>query len=187
MGTTVKQNYELVARRWAKALMELAKEDEGISKEDILDDLREVAECIDNSEELSNAINNPSISTEEKQIIMCKLFQNNVMPIVYNFLFALNLKKRLNIIGSIADEFRKELEKFKNIVRVNVTSAIELNDDKKNEIRNRIAEKLHKDVVVDWGIDADIIAGLIFNIDETIIDNSIRHKLDNLSKNIMKG
>lgn len=187
MGTTVKQNYELVARRWAKALMELANEDEGISKEDILDDLREVAECIDNSEELSNAINNPSISTEEKQIIMCKLFQNNVMPIVYNFLFALNLKKRLNIIGSIADEFRKELEKFKNIVRVNVTSAIELNDDKKNEIRNRIAEKLHKDVVVDWGIDADIIAGLIFNIDETIIDNSIRHKLDNLSKNIMKG
>ena len=187
MGTTVKQNYELVARRWAKALMELANEDEGISKEDILDDLREVAECIDNSEELSNAINNPSISTEEKQIIMCKLFQNNVMPIVYNFLFALNLKKRLNIIGSIADEFRKELEKFKNIVRVNVTSAIELNDDKKNEIRNRIAEKLHKDVVVDWGIDADIIAGLIFNINETIIDNSIRHKLDNLSKNIMKG
>ena len=187
MGTTVKQNYELVARRWAKALMELANEYEGISKEDILDDLREVAECIDNSEELSNAINNPSISTEEKQIIMCKLFQNNVMPIVYNFLFALNLKKRLNIIGSIADEFRKELEKFKNIVRVNVTSAIELNDDKKNEIRNRIAEKLHKDVVVDWGIDADIIAGLIFNIDETIIDNSIRHKLDNLSKNIMKG
>ncbi len=187
MGTTVKQNYELVARRWAKALMELANEDEGISKEDILDDLREVAECIDNSEELSNAINNPSISTGEKQIIMCKLFQNNVMPIVYNFLFALNLKKRLNIIGSIADEFRKELEKFKNIVRVNVTSAIELNDDKKNEIRNRIAEKLHKDVVVDWGIDADIIAGLIFNIDETIIDNSIRHKLDNLSKNIMKG
>ena len=187
MGTTVKQNYELVARRWAKALMELANEDEGTSKEDILDDLREVAECIDNSEELSNAINNPSISTEEKQIIMCKLFQNNVMPIVYNFLFALNLKKRLNIIGSIADEFRKELEKFKNIVRVNVTSAIELNDDKKNEIRNRIAEKLHKDVVVDWGIDADIIAGLIFNIDETIIDNSIRHKLDNLSKNIMKG
>ena len=187
MGTTVKQNYELVARRWAKALMELANEDEGISKEDILDDLREVAECIDNSEELSNAINNPSISTEEKQIIMCKLFQNNVMPIVYNFLFALNLKKRLNIIGSIADEFRKELEKFKNIVRVNVTSAIELNDDKKNEIRNRIAEKLHKDVVVDWGIDADIIAGLIFNIDETIIDNSIRHKLDNLSKKIMKG
>ena len=187
MGTTVKQNYELVARRWAKALMELANEDEGTSKEDILDDLREVAECIDNSEELSNAINNPSISVEEKQIILCKLFQNNLMPIVYNFLIALNLKKRVNIIGEIAQEFQKELERQNNVVRVNVTSAIDLNYDRKNDIRNRIADKLKKDVIIDWTVDNSIIAGLVFNINETIIDNSIRHKLDNLSKKIMKG
>ncbi len=187
MGTSVKQNYELTAKRWARALMELASENEGMSKEDILDDLREVAENIEKSTDLSGVINNPSISTEEKQIVICRLFQNKVMPIVYNFLIALNLKKRLPIIGTIADEFQKELEDAKNIVRVDVTSAIELNDDKKREIRNKIAEKLHKDVIVNWGVNSDIIAGLVFNIDETIIDNSIRHKLENLSKSIMKG
>ena len=109
------------------------------------------------------------------------------MPIVYNFLNALNLKKRVNIIGEIAQEFQKELEKQNNVVRVNVTSAIDLNDDRKNDIRNRIADKLKKDVIIDWTVDNSIIAGLVFNIDETIIDNSIRHKLDNLSKKIMKG
>lgn len=186
MVTSAKQNNELVAKRWAKALMELANENEGISKEDILDDLREIAENINASEELSNVINNPSISTEEKQIVLCKLFQNKLMPIVYNFLYALNLKKRVSIIDSIADEFQKELEAVKNILRVNVTSAIELNDDRKNEIRNKIAEKLHKDIIVNWGVDADIIAGLILNVNETIIDNSIRHKLESLSKNIIK-
>lgn len=178
---------ELVARRWAKALMELALEDEGISKEDILDDLREISENIEASKELSNVINNPSVSTEEKQIVLCKLFQNKVMPIVYNFIFALNLKKRINIIGAIADEFQKELEEIKNIVHVKVTSAIDLDNDRRNDIRNRIAEKLQKDVVVNWGVDADIIAGLIFNINETIVDNSLRHKLENLSKSILKG
>lgn len=183
----VSQNSELIAKRWAKALMELANENQGISKEDILDDLREVDENIRSSVELSNAINNPSISVEEKQIILCKLFQNNLMPIVYNFLIALNLKKRVNIIGEIASEFQKELEKKNNIVRVSVTSAIDLNDDRKNDIRNRIADKLQKNVIVDWTVDNSIIAGLVFNINETIIDNSIRHKLDNLSKQIMKG
>ena len=186
MVTSAKQNNELIAKRWAKALMELANENEGISKEDILDDLREISENINASEELSNVINNPSISTEEKQIVLCKLFQNKLMPIVYNFLYALNLKKRVNIIDSIADEFQKELEDMKNILRVNVTSAIELNGDRKNEIRNKIAEKLHKDIIVNWGVDADIIAGLILNVNETIIDNSIRHKLESLSKNIIK-
>ena len=181
------KNCELVAKRWALALMELAQEDENISKKDILDDLREIAQTINSSEDLSNVINNPSISTEEKQIVLCKLFQNSIMPIVYNFLYALNLRKRVTIISEIAVEFEKELERINNITRVNVTSAIELNDERKNQIKEKISEKLSKDVIVDWGVDNDIIAGLIFNIDEIIIDNSIKHKLEDLSSAILKG
>ena len=181
------RNCELVAKRWALALMELAQEDSNISKEDILDDLREIASTIDSSEDLSNVINNPSISTEEKQVVLCKLFQNSIMPIVYNFIFALNLRKRVGIIAEIAIEFEKELERIKNITHVNVTSAIELNDDRKEDIKTKIAQKLNKDVIVDWGIDDDIIAGLIFKIDELVIDNSVKHKLEDLSKEIIKG
>ena len=187
MASVKDKNCELIAKRWALALLELAQEDENISKEDILDDLREIADTINSSEELSNVIENPSISTEEKQVVLCKLFQNSIMPIVYNFLFALNLRKRVSIILDIAVEFEKELEKFKNIARVNVTSAIELNDDRKEQIKAKIAEKLSKNVIINWGVDSDIIAGLIFKIDEVIIDNSIKHKLEDLSKTIIKG
>ena len=181
------KNCELVAKRWALALLELAQEDENISKEDILDDLKEIAKTINSSEELSNVINNPSISTEEKQIVLCKLFQTSIMPIVYNFLFALNLRKRISIISDIAVEFEKELEKIKNIARVNVTSAIELNEERKEQIKTKIAENLSKEVIVNWGVDSNIIAGLIFKIDEMIIDNSIKHKLEDLGKTIIKG
>ena len=181
------KNSELVAKRWALALMELAQEDKNISKKDILDDLKEIAKTIKSSEELSEVINNPSISTEEKQIVLCKLFQNSIMPIVYNFIFALNLRKRIGIVEEIAKEFAKELDKLNNITHVNVTSAISLSDERKEQIKSKISEKLHKDVVVEWGVDKDIIAGLIFNIDEMIIDNSIRHKLEDISKEIIKG
>ena len=187
MASSAKQGNELIAKRWALALMELALEDENISKEDILDDIEEIAETINGSEELSNVINNPSISTEEKQIVICKLFQNNIMPIVYNFLFVLNLRKRLGLIEEIAIEFKKELERIKNITRVNITSAIELNDERKNDIKTKISEKLNKNIICEWGVDNEIIAGLIFNIDESIIDNSVRHKLEDLSKEIIKG
>lgn len=187
MASSGKQNNELVAKRWANALMELACEDENISKEDILDDLREIANTIESSEELSNVINNPSISTEEKQVVICKLFQNNIMPIVYNFIFVLNLRKRIGIISEIADAFEKELENLKNITRVNVVSAIDIVDERKEELKLKISEKLNKEVIVDWDVDNEIIAGLIFKIDELIIDNSVRHKLDELSKEIIKG
>ena len=188
MTATVKdRNSELVSKRWAKALMELSLEDETISKEEILNELKEIAETIEVSESLYDVINNPSISTEEKQIVLCKLFQENKMPIVYNFIFALNLRKRVGLVGEIAKEFEKELDKLNNITHVEVTSAIELNDNKKEDIKSKIASKLNKEITVDWGVDKDIIAGLILNIDETIVDNSIRHKLEDLSKMIVKG
>ena len=177
---------ELASKKWAKALIELASEDENLSKEEILSEIRSIAETIESSDELSNVISNPSISTEEKQIVICKLFQDKVKPIVYNFLFVLNLKKRMNIIGEIADEFEKELEELKNIVRVDITSAIDLSEERKTEIKNRVAEKLQKNIKVSWGIDEDIIAGLIFNIDDTVVDNSIKHKLDKLSESIIR-
>lgn len=178
---------ELASKKWAKALIELALEDENNSKEQILAELRSIAETFESSEELSNVINNPSISTDEKQIVICKLFQNKVMPIVYNFLFVLNLKKRLNLVNEIADEFEKELEELKNIVRVDITSAIDLSEPRKIEIRNKVAEKLQKDVKIEWGVDSDIIAGLVFNINDTVVDNSIKHKLDKLSESIIRG
>lgn len=183
----IDKNYELVSKRWASALMELAQEDVNISKEEVLGDLKEISDTIDSSSELKDMINNPSISTEEKQVVLCKLFQNNIMPIVYNFLFTLNLRKRVYLISTIADEFQKELERVKNMTRVKITSALELSEDKKESIKNKIAEKLSKEVLVDWNINQDIIAGLIFNIDETIIDNSIRHKLDDFNNMIVKG
>ena len=64
---------------------------------------------------------------------------------------------------------------------------MDLSEEKKSDIRNRIAEKLQKDVKVSWGVDEDIIAGLIFNIDDTVVDNSIRHKLDTLGNLIIRG
>lgn len=188
MAESVKQyKSELTAGRWAKALIELTLEDAGLTPEKVLEDLKSIVETIQSSEELSETIKNPAISTAEKQIIICKLFQDKVIPIVYNFIFALNLKKRLNIIDAICDAYEKEVEKLKNILRVTVTSAIDLNDEKKNDIREKLSKKLSKDVLMNWNVNSEIIAGLVFNINETVVDNSVKHKLDSIGKSIIKS
>ena len=97
----------------------------------------------------------------------------------------------ISVIYDIKKQTRNEedqiIKRIKNITRVNITSAIELNDDRKNDIKTKISERLNKDIICDWGVDNEIIAGLIFKIDESIIDNSVRHKLEDLSKEIIKG
>ena len=177
---------ELAAKRWAKALIELTKEDASLSGDEILKTLRDVAETFNSSEELKSVINNPSISVEEKQIVLSKMYQDKIIPIVYNFLFALNLRKRLNIINEIADEYEKELEQLNNIVRVNVVSAIDINENKKEDINTRLEQKFNKEVKTNWNVDNDIIGGLLFNVNGTVVDNSIKHRLEKLSENIIK-
>ena len=83
-------------------------------------------------------------------------------------------------------KFRKELEEFKNIKRVEITSAIELDEGKKNYIKEQLAQKLQKEIYPTWNVDSSIIGGLVFNIDETVVDNSIKHRLENLKKQITK-
>ncbi len=188
MTTSIKdKSSELAAKRWAKALIELAGEQSEVSYDDVLRDLKLVEETISSSEELSDVINNPSVAVEEKQIVICKLFQERIMPIVYNFVYVLNLRKRLGIISQIVTEFEKELDKIKNIVHVSVVSAIELSDEKKDSIKEKLAEKLQKNVVTEWSENSEIIAGLVFDINETIVDNSVRRKLEDLSNKIIKG
>lgn len=187
MASSLKdKNSEIISKRWAHALMELVCEDESISKDTVLENLKIITDTFSSSPELSETIANPSVSTEEKQVVLCKLFQNRLIPVVYNFLFALNLKKRANLISDITNEFVKELNEINNIKHVEIVSAIDLDENKKNEIKNRISSKLHKELIVDWKIDSDIIAGLIMNVDETVIDNSIRHRLEDINKNICK-
>ena len=185
-GALNDKNSELVSKRWAKALIELTQEDKSISQQEVLDNLRDISTTLEVSDELSSVINNPSISVDEKQVVLCKLFQNKVLPIVYNFMFALNLKKRVGLIPLIMEEFARLLDDIQNISRIDIVSAIELSDEKKEQIKSKVAEKLQKDVVVNWDVDNDIIAGLIFKIDELTVDNSVRHKLEDLSKNLTK-
>lgn len=187
MTSSAKKNYNSIAKRWASALMELAQEDNSISKDDILKDLKEVADTIKSSTPLLNVIYNPSVTIEEKQTVLSKIFKDSILPVVYNFLYVLNLRKRLGAIFEIVSEFERKLEKINNILRINITSAIDLNEEKKEDIKTKISEKLNKNVLVDWDVNKDIIAGLIFKIDETIIDNSVRYKLDELARMISKS
>ena len=181
------KNDEIISKRWARALIEIVLEDGGISKEDILNDLKDAVTTVNSSEELSNVISNPLISAEEKQIIICKLFKERLAPVVYNFIYMLNIKKRLELLGEITEQFEKELERAENISHVKITSAIDLNEDQRAKIKDKISSKLKKEIDAEWFVDKEIIGGLVFNIDETIVDNSVRHKLENLNSEIIRG
>ena len=70
--------------------------------------------------------------------------------------------------------------------KVEIVSAIKLNFEAKTNVLFKLEHKLNCEIVPDWQVDEDIIAGLIFKFDDFVIDTSVRNKVENLSKTISR-
>ena len=74
-----------------------------------------------------------------------------------------------------------------NIVKPQIISAVELNEEQKNRIINKLQTKLSKIIQPEYEIKPDIIGGLIIEIDDRTIDCSLKTKFDNMKKQLTKG
>ena len=184
MTTQKISNNELVANRWAKSLIELSFDD-GLNKETVLSQLTDIVDTIEASSDLKELFINPVVTVEEKQAVIERVFGGVLSPIIKNFLQVLAMRKRLGILADILEEYKKELNKCESIVRLSVTSAVEIDEGKREDLKNRIMEKLSKSADIKWKVDNSIIGGLVFDIDGTIVDDSLNTKLNNLCKRII--
>lgn len=174
-----------IARRYAKSLIELMLDSEN-NQEEIKSDLKNVEEILNSSPELNSVMTNPIVSAYDKEQIINSVFERDTNETTRNFLKLLVEKNRFNLIFQIVDTFNKMLDKINNLTQVSVTGAIELDENVKNEIENKIKEKLNKEINITYNTDNSIIAGLIYKIEDDVLDTSLKHKLEELKKELIK-
>ena len=169
------------AKTYAKGLVQTIQN--GSFDYDIaLNDLQTVLNILNSSAELQTVLCSPTVTVEQKNLIIQDIFEQKISSVILNLLKLLIEKDRFVEFEQIFEAFKIELDEINNIKQIRVISAIELNEDYKNRIIAKLSEKLQKKVITKWEIDSDIIAGLVIHIDDNVIDTSIKNKLENLSK-----
>mgnify|MGYP004641350027 FL=1 len=184
MNKAEENENKLVSERYAQALLELVSDN--LSKEDILKELLDITESVKCSGDLNKVMTSPVISNNEKKNVISKLFENTTNKVILNFLKLLVDKNRFSMLESITKEYKNEINRLNNLLSINVTSAIDLTEDEKSAIKDKLSNILNKNIELEWATNPDIIAGLVFEVGDNIIDNSLRHKLQDLSRNIIK-
>ena len=184
MNKAEENENKLVSERYAQALLELVSDN--LSKEDILKELLDITESVKGSGDLNKVMTSTVISDDEKKNVISKLFENTTNKVILNFLKLLVDKNRFSMLESITKEYKNEINRLNNLLSINVTSAIDLTEDEKSAIKDKLSNILNKNIELEWATNPDIIAGLVFEVGDNIIDNSLRHKLQDLSRNIMK-
>ncbi len=166
-------------KNYAKALAEIAK-DNVMSYEDIKHNLDTVILILQSSSELQMTLENTAISNSAKIDIINEVFKNQINDKIINFLKILVNKSKFNELPLIIDEFNKILDNVNNIKRVEVVSAVQLTEDQKNKITEKLKNKLNKNIIAEWIEQPEIIGGLIIKIEDDVIDSSLKKKLENL-------
>lgn len=178
-------NNQLIATRYAKSLIGLANEG-GLNYGVLHQNLQNVKEILSLTSELYDTLCNPVISINNKEDLIGCIFANDTDETIRNFLKLLVKENRFNLIYEIIKIYDNMLDKINNISKVEVLSAIELDDNLKEQIKNKLGEILKKEIIVNYNTDKSIMAGLVYKMGDNIFDTSLKGKLDKFKKAILK-
>jgi len=171
-----------VAKRYAKALFELAVEEKLLSKVEA--DLQQIAAVIEGSEDFRNLLPNPLIADQDKVKLVLPLFEGRVQPVTLNFLALLAQKKRLSVLPDIIVQFNQMMLVHRNVVEAEVISAVELSAEQTERIKTQVEHLIGKNLLLKTRTERSLIGGFIVKVQDIVIDNSIRHHLDKLRERL---
>ena len=172
---------EEIATVYARSLFEVAQE------RDALDDVREqigqVADALDETRDLQVFFFSPYFSSEEKKDGLGKVLEG-ANPAILNFFELLVEKHRMPALFRIRRTYDQLWEHENKLLPVEITSAIELDEEIAQRIGDQIGQQTGQRVELTKTVDPDIIGGLVLRVGNSILDASIRNRLENLRKNV---
>lgn len=149
---------------------------------------REVYECMKRlTANYSQAINafdevlsNPGIVDEEKIKLLHMAIGEPIHPCVANFIEFMTAKKRENKIFLIALKYQEMYRKANNIIKAEVTTAMEVDEGTIDQIRAFVEQSLHCIADMHVKVDPSLIGGFTLDIEHERMDMSVKGRLEEI-------
>jgi len=167
-----------VARRYAQALFELLDQSNIEATRGTLNGL---GQAMKDSSSLRHVVASPAFGVEEKIAVLTELgVRLGCPPAGKPFLSQLVKKNRVGFLPEIADAFGKLVDQAKGTQQVTVLSATALPPAEQDRIKARLRETLKRAVDVTFQADASYLAGLQIHIGSTVVDSTVRGRLNDM-------
>jgi F-type H+-transporting ATPase subunit delta len=169
----------IVAARYAKSLIELAKEKNVL--EVVFEDMKLFKDTADKNRGLMLALQSPVVRHEKKLAILKALFKERVDPVSYSIFTIITKKNRESILDAIAEEFITAYNLYQGIQKATVITTTPLTDELRKQFINIVAgSSTAKTVQLEEKIDPNLIGGYVLRVDDRQHDASIRSRLNEL-------
>jgi F-type H+-transporting ATPase subunit delta len=172
--------------RYSLALYELASENNVISQ--VEDQSSSMLNLISSSKDFSNLIKDPTNSQEDLLKVLNIISENNKLEsLLKNFLSFLVIKRRFFYVEQILKSFIETCSKKRGELKAELKSAKELSSDEISKITNELTENFSSKIKLNYKHDKSLIGGLIVQVGSTMVDTSIKNKLQQIENRMVEA
>jgi F-type H+-transporting ATPase subunit delta len=171
----------VVEKEYAKALYELAKEQNSINT--IEEELKAITNiCKD--EDTMKFFTSPSIQIEDKKKVVIKSFKDFNETLI-NFIFVLLDNRRFNLLDSIYNELKKIILEEKEIISIKLISAKKLDKNQIDKLTLSIRLRFNnKKLIIENIVDESLIGGIKILANDIEIDLSTKNSILELKESL---
>lgn len=175
-----------IARRYAKALLIIGKEDG--QAETYGEELDGFTKLMAKEKELDQAISNPLYAASgRKKVLETVIDKVGVSKVVASFLLLLFDKGRFEFLSDINAFYQKLADELKGVLRASLVSASELSSETVEKIRTTLSTRTGKDIILQVEQDPSLIGGIVSRIGDLVLDGSIKSQLLNMRESLKRG
>lgn len=167
---------------YSEAVFELAKEQS--CADTIKDELDALAVVFKDNPELPKLLTAPTVTLNEKLDVVKNIFGGKVSELTYNLLCVTTEKGRAAIIPDVAEDYKNRWYEMKNIAEVKVTTSVPLSENLRAKLKAKLEAVYKKTVILTESVDPSIMGGIVLNYGNTLLDGSVKAKLDAIQKQI---
>jgi F-type H+-transporting ATPase subunit delta len=175
---------EELARVYSRALFAVAREQGKL--DELRDQLGQFADALEKNRELAVFFFSPYFSTAEKQRALAAAVVGADEALM-NFLKLLIENHRMPVIFRIRQQYERLWEEENRTLPVEITSAIALDQATTESLGRTIGERAGRKVKLAAHVDPDIIGGIIVRVGNSILDASIKTRLEQLRRHVAQG
>ena len=167
---------------YAAALLEIAKAEGNLDT--VEDELFRVARTIESNEALRSTLTDQAIPVDRRQKIVEALLDGKASPVttaLVSFVVGAGRSRNLpdiidRLVARAADERREAVAE--------VRTAYPLDDQHRQKLADALSKATGKHVSLKVVVDPTVMGGVIATIGDTVIDGTIRHRLDQLRESL---
>ena len=163
---------------YAEALFAVARAEGPLSE--VEDELFRVAQVVKGNDELRDKLADPHIPVATRQQIVVDLLGGKATDTTTSLVSMVVGTCRIRELPAIVDELVAMSAREGNKEVAEVRSAAALTDDQKTRLAEALGKATGKQVEVKVIIDPSIQGGLVAQVGDTVIDGSVRRRLDQL-------